>query len=214
MATSDVDDFLIAEYNALQESAVSRDQVKSSRVNFFMVVVAAVSAGIAQVLTNPTLSSYHLIVVSAVGIILFLLGFVTLRHNIDDSVAIVIYYRRAGRIRLWFVEKDKRIEPYVPFEYADDKPRMDMPYLGFRGGEAVILITNTIAFCAFALAMLKPETEMIAIIEAIVISVLVWYFQVFYFHRTLKNAEKKVAGSIKFPFDKSAERIKKKSSKP
>src|SRR4051794_40397012 len=124
-------DFLLAEFETLQNRAISIEQNKSNRINFLLIIAAALIAGIGQIVGNSILQPYQSTVVFIAAVTLLLLGIFTLKHSVDDSVAIVILFRRAGRIRLWFVEQDNPIGQYVAFEYGDDRPRMDSPYLAF-----------------------------------------------------------------------------------
>lgn len=201
-------EFLIAEFNALQDRATSLEQGKSNRVNFFLVVAAAVGAGFANFIANQSFQTYHSIIIVLTALPLLVLGIFTLQQSIDDSISIVAFYRRAGRIRLWFVEHDVTIAPYVAFHYGDDRPRVYVPFLGFRGGEAVVLVINTVLFCTITVALLSPVSWTIAIIEIVVALFLGWFLQVMYVRVKLQRAEKKVKNAINFPSKEMVTRIK------
>jgi len=204
-------DFLVAEYNALQDRAISLQQARSSRVNFFLVVVAAVGAGSANLIGNQGFqaSQYQYFpVIALAAFSLLALGFLTLQQSVDDSAAIVIMYRRAGRIRLWFVEQDTTIAPYVAFQYGDDHPRMFVPYLAWRGAEGAVLVINTVLLCTIALSLFPPASWLMAMMEMVAATVAGWFLQVGYVRLRLRRAERSVEGNVHFPFEEMAERIK------
>jgi hypothetical protein len=100
--------FLITEYNALQSRAQSFEQIKSSRLNFFLIVVAAVWAGLASMARVTFLEPHLSYIVIVSGGFLLVLGLLTLYDLTGYSVAIITFYRRAGRVRRWFVDLDSR----------------------------------------------------------------------------------------------------------
>ena len=205
-----ITDFLIAEYNALQDRAISLQQARSSRINFFLVVVAAVGAGSANLVGSQGfhISQYqYLPVIGLVAFSLLTLGFFTLQQSIDDSVAIVIMYRRAGRIRLWFVEQDTTIAPYVAFHCGDDHPRMFAPYLAWRGAEAAVLVINTVLLCAVTLSLVPPVSWLMAAVEIVAATVVGWFLQTGYVRLRLWRAEQRAEGTVHFPSAEMAERI-------
>lgn len=201
-------DFLLAEFQSLQSRAIGLEQGKSSRVNFLLIIAAAIGAGLAQITGNASFQPYYSTIITIASTSIALLGFFTLKHSVDDSVAIIILFRRAGRIRLWFVEQDKHIGDYVAFEYGDDRPKMDSRYVAFRGGEAVIFVITTVALCALVVTTLKPTNYYLAVLEVIVTAVVAWFLQEFYVHHTLRAAEKMTAGAIRFRYAKMYDKIK------
>jgi hypothetical protein len=203
-------DFLIAEYNALQDRAISLQQTRSTRVNFFLVVVAAVVAGSANLVGSQgfqVIQYQYLSVIALVALSLLTLGFFTLQQCVDESVAIVVMYRRAGRIRLWFVEQDAIVAPYVAFHYGDDHPRMSVPHLAWRGAEAVVLVINTVLLCVVSLSLISPTSWLMVAVEIAVATVVGWFLQTGYVRVRLRRAEKQAKGDVHFPAEEMAERI-------
>lgn len=201
-------DFLLAEFNTLQNRASVLESNKSNRVNFMLILAAGVMAGIGPIISIPALQPYQGSIILFVAIAILLLGIFTLQQNIDDSVSIVVLFRRAGRVRLWFVEQDKRICDYVAFHYGDDHPKMNVPYIVSRGGEAVILLLNTVAACVIVLDLL-PTTKWLTVIEVVATALVAFLLQNFLIHRALIKAEKKTAGAIKFPYSKITDKLRK-----
>jgi len=202
-------DFLLAEFNALQNRAIAFSNNQSNRVNFLLAVVAAALAGGSQLVGDLALHPYFREVMLATALGILLLGLFTLRQNVDYAVASVILFRRAGRVRLWFVEQDPKIAQYVAFEYGDDRPAMDVPFLSFRGSEAVVLLINALAVCAIVIIAL-PFRDIISMsIEALVSLFVAWIGQLYYVRRILRQGERRSAITIKFPFQRMREKYEK-----
>jgi hypothetical protein len=181
-------DFLIAEFNAIQERAIGFEEIKSGRINFFLIIVAATVAGLASLANDLT---YFPLVVFAGAVFLFLLGVSTLRSVMGYSIAIVILFRRAGRIRRWFVSMDKSIEKYVPFEANDDRPPIKIAQwlIDWRGGEPILLITNATALSIAAGVAISYLSFTGALISAVIVLFITWRAQVLYMSNHLKKHE-------------------------
>lgn len=179
-------EFLLTEFNALQQRAISLEEVKSSRVNFFLIVVAATIAGFSGIAGLSTFQAYYPVIIMLGSLILLLLGISTLNHSVDYSAAIVVLYRRAARVRRWFVDHNPEIEPYVAFEPNDDRPRMDTPYLSWRGGEAVILVANAVSSAIIVGIGLSFLLWFWIWVGVVVMIPIAWLFQLWYIHRKLR----------------------------
>lgn len=203
------DEFLLVEFNALQDRATDIEKGKSGRLNFLLIFAGAIVAGLGQLFSTSLLTQYIELAAFICCAILLLLGFFTLEHSILDSITIVMMYRRMGRIRLWFVNKCPEIGKYVPFQFGDDRPRMDSPFLSLRGGEAIIFTINMIAFCGIISILVRPPTMLIALLMMLVTCVIAWLGQAFYVHFRLKKAEEMAEGSVKFRYAKMYEKLMK-----
>ncbi|RMH40374.1 MAG: hypothetical protein D6694_10105 [Gammaproteobacteria bacterium] len=199
-------DFLLAEFNALQSRAIAFKNSQSNRVNFLLIIVAAALAGVSQLANNLALQSYFHTIILATASGILLLGLFTLRQNVDDAGASIILFRRAGRIRLWFVEQNPQIAQYVAFEYGDDKPAMDVPFLSFRGGEAVILLINALSFCVMVGSILPLQKLAIVLVVLFISFIIAWVSQSYYIHKVLQIGEKRSADTIKFSFEQQREK--------
>ena len=186
-------EFLLAEFNALQERAISLEEIKSGRLNFFLLVAGAIIAGLSSLYGNSTFSSMYLIGVLISSVVLFLIGMLTLKNIVDYSIAIVSLYRRAGRIRRWFVDQDSGLNKYVAFEPTDDRPKIKISsnLLAWRGGEPILMVINMVSASALvgsALSLLhydiKPWIGMILVVPV------VWFFQNLYITRRLNERER------------------------
>jgi hypothetical protein len=182
-------DFLIAEFNAIQDRAIGLEEIKSGRINFFLIIVAATVAGLSSLPENLKTNYSSIVLVGAM--IVFLLGVSTLKSVMGYSVAIVILFRKAGRIRRWFVNNDKSIEKYIPFEANDDRPPIKIaPWLiGWRGGEPILLITNATALSVATGVGVSYLSLSWAVVSAVVVLLITWGIQVLYMSSHLKKHE-------------------------
>jgi hypothetical protein len=186
--------FLIAEFNALQERAKNFEEIKASRVNFFLLVVAAAGAVCSAAAQINLFQQYYLAIISLTATVLLLLGISTLKHSVNYSGAIVILFRRAGRIRRWFVDFDEKIAPYVAFEPADDRPTFRIHYslLEWRGAETVVMLFNVIT-CAviigYILLKIACFSLLISSIASVVVAVSTWFLQMLYVYKWMQNVE-------------------------
>jgi hypothetical protein len=186
--------YLLAEYEALQERIAGLEQARSGQVNFFLVIVAAFVASLSGFYDLLQGSKDIWIIAAAGSFILFLVGFSTLHNSVDYSISVIVLYRRAGRIRRRFWELDKAMLPYLPYEPADDRPKIKLAtfYLGYRGGEPVLLIINALALAAFFLALLTGIFSLPIFALTIIAVILVtgiWFLQLKYVSRKLARSE-------------------------
>ncbi|MBI5053927.1 MAG: hypothetical protein HZB52_11780 [Chloroflexi bacterium] len=147
-------EFLLAEFNSLQDRANQLEELKSSRINFFLVIVAAALAGLTSFIGVSNFPITVNFIILAVSLILFLIGLTTLTQIVQYSIAIVSFYRKAGRIRRWFVDVNPEILDYVAFKPADDSPNV---YVGastftFRCGDGIVLLVNSITLSVLVLS--------------------------------------------------------------
>jgi len=208
-------EFLLAEFAMLQSRLSDYESLKASRVNFLLIIVAAVVA------TVPTaadrLQPYFVEALLAVGVILLLLGVTTLFRAVEYSRSGAIVMRRAGRIRRWFVEQDHSIAPYVAFQPRDDRPRLllDARFLGWRGGEGVLLTVNSsaaavilasVSYLAYSGAAGQPLAAPYLALLGIVGFGAAWLVQILWLRRKLRRAEmSEGAKEVHFPYTQQVE---------
>ncbi|NUO79168.1 hypothetical protein HUU05_03755 [candidate division KSB1 bacterium] len=207
--------FLIAEFNALQERAKNFEEIKANRVNFYLLVVAAIGAIFSTATQAFDLfQKYFSESIVLTAAVLLLLGVSTLKDSVDYSGAIVIFFRRAGRIRRWFADFDQSIAPYLAFQPADDRPTFSVPYSlsAWRGAETVIILFNVISSTAIvACGVLKITrfNPFFASIILIVFAIMMWFLQTFYVYRKMHKAQEAESGlkRIHFPYKDYSEKI-------
>lgn len=206
--------FLIAEFNALQERAKNFEDIKASRVNFFLLVVAAAGAIFSTANQIDLLKQYYLESIILTALVLLLLGLSTLKHSVDYSGAIVILFRLAGRARRWFVDFDEKVAPYVAFEPADDRPKFSISYslLAWRGAETVVMLFNVISSTAIAgciVFMIVKFTPIFALIILVGVAISTWYLQGLYVYRRMLNVQNSDSElrRIHFPYKDYTEKV-------
>ena len=193
-------EFLIHEFNALQSRALNLEGIKSSRVNFFLLIVAAAIAGISTVYDKMLQIGPYIF---AGVLILFILGITTLKHSVDYSAAIVLLYRRAGRIRRWFININPEIGKYVAFEPNDDRPLLDISILAWCGGEAVVLLINALLLSIAATAIFYFLWHPLVYGIGIIVFAVTWFGQMFFIHWRLRKADLREQKNAYFPFKES-----------
>lgn len=141
-------DFLVAEFNALQERATHIEDLKAGRVNFLLIIFAAMLATLPSVFENFRGIAVEIMLVIAV--VVLVVGLTTLNQVVYYSASVAILYRRAGRIRRWFVEQSLEIAPYVAFAPSDDAPSMrpTSAWMYLRWADGVLLALNSVSAAA------------------------------------------------------------------
>jgi len=193
-------EFLLTEFNALQDRAISLEEIKANRLNFFLLVVGVVVAGLSSLYGKSSFSSLYMTSVFVSAFVIFLLGILTLKNSVDYSIAIVSFYRKAGRIRRWFVENDPGIDKYVAFEPTDDRPKMKLSatFLAWRGGEPVLVVINMVSASVLVGAGLSLFCRDVnPWMGMTLVAPIVWFLQNFYISRRLEKQES--LGKIFFP---------------
>jgi hypothetical protein len=198
-------EFLVAEFNNLQEQARQIDDLNLSRVNFFLVVAGAISAGLVSIAGVQSLYSYYFWLVSGGMFALVLIGFVTLRQTILTAQVKYLLYRQCSRIRRWFVRYAPPIRSYTAFEIRDDLPNFVSGQSVFHGGEGIVVITNAILSCILMIAVLIQTLQVIggAIIAGAVAGSAAVALQHYYIRHEMKRAEENdwFRKYSRFPFD-------------
>lgn len=199
-----ISEFFLAEFSAIQERAIGFEEAKASRVNFYLVVVAGVVAGFSGLLDNAIIQiNLHIAVLVATSLLL-VLGLATMKQLVDFSIAEISLYRRAGRLRRWFVSQGSVGEPYLAFDNNDDKPPFDLsnPYLAFRGVDAVLLVLNSASAALFALStflhwVISPLWATITVF--IILSGIAGLLQIRWVHHKLRIADERELSNVRFP---------------
>ena len=197
-------EFMLAEFNAVQTNIVRLEGIKSSRVNFFLVIVAASIAGISGLLNNPNLQMFSSYIFAVAALALLVLGIAILNQLVQYSAAIVSLYRRAGRIRRWFADADEAIIRYLAFDAGDDIPAfaLNSTYLEFRGGDVIILTINSLSFavCVISFVMIShPIFYPFALLLGIGLALVAWFVQRNRILAKLRKIEDYTKKDIRFP---------------
>ena len=140
------------------------------------------------------MESFYYETLLIITLTILLIGLLTLKTLIDYSAAIVIFYRRAGRIRKWFVDLNQSIEEYVAFEATDEKPSftINSHFIHWRGGELILLLINCLTM-SLIIGVTTYNIINIQIIFKIIFWIslggLFWFLQLKYIHKKMSDAE-------------------------
>jgi hypothetical protein len=201
-------DFLLAEFSALQERVANYEEIKSSRVNFFLVVVAAVAAGLPTLLEQY--SGLRPSIAAASSGLLLALGLITLDQLVDYSISIVLFHQRAGRIRRWYVAQDPALQPHVAFAASDDQPSLIIHFaaLVFRGADAIVLFINCLTAALLVMALTLARLPLFSPGSLALgggCAVVAWYLQKGWIRFKLGRAAKQHRHDARFPDELSVE---------
>ena len=178
-----ISDYLLMEFDKLHQRAALQEQAITNKVNFFLVAVTAVIGGIFVVGSNLGAIPHFWLLTSIVLILMFIIGLSTFLQVLDLTANATFYYRRAGRIRRWFVDLEPSVVKYMAFAPSDDQPPF-LPRRGFlRGVESVLVLLNALLAASFS-ASLSLEyiklnlTKILIIFGAVFVGI--WLLQAFY----------------------------------
>ncbi|MBD2106769.1 hypothetical protein [Nodosilinea sp. FACHB-13] len=204
MASSDKSigaEFLLAEFNAIQQRAVQIEQSKASSVNFYLVIVAATIASIPGVLSLMPKEAARYIVIGTFSFIL-IVGLLTLDHSVNQAINIIRLYRRAGKVRRYFLDQAENIKLYLPFEANDSLPRINLPSsLAYRGAEVTVFAINVASVAIIFAALFSSISWIWASIVGTAVGGTAWILQKMYFRRKLEYFEKIANLKVTFPIN-------------
>ena len=202
--------FLIAEFNALQERAKLLEEIKSGRINFFLLIIAATGAGFSAAAQITVVQQYFFQTILCTAFALFFLGIATLNHSSEYARAIVTLYRGAGRIRRWFYDEYPQISPYLPMEAADNKPSLKLRFKGliWRGAEPVVIILNSVLTSVIFADIIFYRLNLLltySIVISIGSGIVMWFIQMFYVKIKMKKSHErneKDKEKVRFPYNR------------
>ena len=102
------------------------------------------------------------------------------------------------------MDSDVGIAPYVAFKACDDYPTLDLGlgYLGFRGGDTVVLTLNAASVSVVVAAVLSsvyPVHALVVAVVAVFAGVLAWFAQRRLIHARLRRSEAGMRKRVHFP---------------
>lgn len=192
-------EFLLVEFNAIQQRAIQIEQSKASSVNFYLVIVAATIAGVPGILSLVPKEASRVVLIATFAFI-FIVGLLTLEHSVNQAINIIRLYRRAGKIRRYFLDQDSDIKAYLPFEANDALPRINLPSsLAYRGAEVTVFTINIVSVAIVFAVFFSFISWVLAVGAAIVVGGIAWVLQRRYFRKKLQRSEELAKRRITFP---------------
>lgn len=192
-------EFLLAEFNAIQQRAIQIEQSKSNSVNFYLVIVAATIAGVPGMLSLIPQEATRIVLI-AMFLFIFIIGSLTLDHSINQAANIIRLYRCSGKIRRFFLENSNDIKSYLPFEANDAFPRIYIKSnLAYRGSEVVVSTINVASFFIVIAIAFSIISWVLSVTIAVIVAIIAWVLQEKYFRRKLQRFEKSAERKIAFP---------------
>lgn len=188
--------FMVAEFETLTSRILSIEQTQATRVNFYIVIITAIFGGLVLLLQNQTSQASFYLFAIAASLLAFLFGIALLTEYVELAAQVVFLYRRAGRIRRWFHDKNPSVLPYLAWTPGDDTPpfKDDPGFATFAGKDSILWLGNSIsgAFLIFILFISLASIAMVyfALLIAIVVLGIVWWLQDKYIAHMMNKYEK------------------------
>ena len=137
--------YLISEFEMLHQRAEAHEQFIASKTNFFVGLTTATLGGLLFLL-NESVGGVATQVIMVVGffalVFLLIVGWVIFKQSVDMVASAAIYYRRAGRVRQWFVDNAPSVEKYIPFTVTDERPPLYVPHAPLRDFNTIVASVN------------------------------------------------------------------------
>lgn len=212
--------FMVAEFGTLTERISQIERTRITRVNYLILLISAVVTGITLAINFDVVKDSIKSILPFVLFFVFLLGVAILRENLILASRVVFMFRRAGRIRCWFLHKNPSILPYLPWSPGDDTPTFlaEPDHSTFASKDSILWLSNSLAGSAFVLSILLPFSrlyETASFIISGVVFVAIWVAQNIYIGYQSERYEKlgEERNRIHFPregYQKFANRDKRK----
>jgi hypothetical protein len=135
--------FLLAEFDSLVVQARDCTEASATRINFFMITVAAAAAGLGAAGDLGLAAFVHLWLAFFACLFLLALGAITLWYSVRSAAQSMEMFRLAGRVRAWFANLAPEASPYFSFEPGDNQPQFTAHFWPMRGGEATVVAINS-----------------------------------------------------------------------
>jgi len=196
-------EFLLAEFNNLNDSFLRNEELGERRVNFFITLTTAIVAALAAVwkvasdTVDPIFFFFGLVLV-------FLFGAVTLVRIIRRNLVTHEYLRSLGRIRRYFVDMDPKIQLFLPYPPCDDRPQRkkewkDLWRLGTGGLVEMVSLVNSFILAAIFMLAGRCYPWWVVVLFGLIGFVAAWIGQFRYVMYRYEQAKKKISETIKFP---------------
>jgi hypothetical protein len=191
-------EFLLAEFNAIQQRAVQIEQSKSSSVNFYLVIVAATIAGVPGILSLVPKEAARVVLI-AMFLFIFVVGSLTLNHSVNQAANIIRLYRCAGKIRRYFLDHASDIKAYLPFEANDAFPRIYVrSSLAYRGSEVTVFTINVASAAITSAVIFSFVSWLWGMVAAIVMAGVTYMLQERFLRKKLQRFEEAAKRRITF----------------
>lgn len=202
--------YLVSELEMLHQRAEASEQFVANKTNFFVALTTAIVGGLLFLFKeHADESTTILVVVFALGFLL-VMGWVVFKQSVDMVASAAIYYRRAGRIRQWFVDNAPTVEKYIPFTVTDERPPLYVPHAPLRDFNTIVASLNAglVSILAGYLFFISSQTRLspisrtrLVVVLAGSLFVIMFYvqFRIYKNHLMAKEKSEKEQGKVHFP---------------
>jgi len=214
--------YLLAEFEMLHQRANLQEQIIANKVNFYLLLVSALAGGSILAIDIDSLENHILLLAFILVLILFIVGITTFLQILDYVISSTFFYRRAGRIRKWFLDFNPQIKDYSPFRATDNRPHYYTDRAMLRGLDPILLVLNSATAATLGILLFWIIYEYrkafspfinnwipiaITILLGVLLSFFAWNIQVNYAKETCKRKEKfeLKKGRVHFHLDSDTE---------
>jgi hypothetical protein len=208
--------FMVAEFETLTSRILNIEQTKATRINFYIVIVSAAIGGLSLATQFQMTTSLNPLIVPALSSVVFLLGIAILNENVELASKAVFLYRRAGRIRCWFQDKNPNILPYLAWTPGDDTPpfKDDPGYGTFAGKDSILWLGNSVSGAILLLSILLSYSSLLIIASCVIAAIIffaIWISQNKYIDYLMNKYERlgSEKGRIHFPRNERTYKVNK-----
>jgi hypothetical protein len=195
--------YMTAELNSLTQRSLQQETALANKINFFLLMVTAVGGGLILASGIAVLQNIILPLSTLVALIFHVMGWITLSQGLDFQAGSIVFYRRMGRIRQWFMDADPSLKPYMPFEPGDNRPLFYVAYAPIRNAESILLLMNSITagvlvslVWLFTVYQILPwkftsvsDPLWISLGAGCLVAVMLWFIQLRYIRRFMMERE-------------------------
>ena len=200
----DVVDFLVAEYNAINEEGRRLRVEGLNKLNFFLTLTVALFAGVVglyQAQANSNSPDYTFVQLIAVGASLFLIviGWFAFLYTIQRDIFADFNIRATGRISRYFSNSRPRIRPYLLWQDHDEPTG----YLTHNRSAIRRIIQVVLSFLVALVTGLTSnfilDSSAVSFATGTLGLLISWGFFHWYAARRLRAAFSRASAEVRFP---------------
>ncbi len=196
--------YLLSEFDILHQRADEIERSVAKKTDFFIALTTAILGGFVVIFGKQMDEKVTFFVLLIALILLQIFGWTIFKQSVDLSTSSTLFYRRAGRIRRWFLDNSPGIERYVPFPVTDELPPLYVSHSPMRYLNTTVVGINAALLALFVMVLFwlygNLNFFLIGILGTIAF-IFMFYLQFSFYRNHLQKREEKERreGKIHFP---------------
>lgn len=192
--------FLKLEFDVLHRRIEVLERKRADRSTAFIAGFGLIGGAFAFVSVTGFVVDNGYVVGALFAIVLFI-GWGIMRQSTFAAIQIVLLYRRAGRVRVYFQYASPGIARYLPWAPGDDTPpfRDSRAYSTFDPNDTVVKALNCVSGAAIPLSFGPGDIR--AISAGLVFALLVFLGQMIWIRAAVGSADREASKpyNVRFP---------------